>query len=103
MRLVVAQEAQVSINQAIDWYLGEGGKNLAVRAAKAFRSAVMSIAGDPLLNPPYPDVPGVRRKVMSRFPYLVFYVVDDEKVVILEVLHAAKNPPKAFTWRQEMA
>jgi plasmid stabilization system protein ParE len=103
LRLVVAQEAQVSINQAIDWYLSEGGKDLAARAAKAFRSAVMSIAIDPLLNPPYPDVPGVRRKVMPRFPYLVFYVVDDDKVVVLEVLHAAKKPPKVFPWRQEMA
>lgn len=96
MRLVVAQEAQDSINQAIDWYLSEGGKALAARAAKAFRSAVMSIANDPLLNPPYPDVPGVRRKVMSRFPYLIFYALDDDKVVVLDVLHTAKKPPKKF-------
>ena len=96
MRLVVAPEAQASINQAIDWYLSEGGKVLAARAAKAFRSAVRSIASDPLLNPPYPDVPGVRRKVMSRFPYLVFYVVDDDRVVVLDVLHTAKKPPKEF-------
>ncbi len=96
MRLVIAPEAQVSINQAIDWYLSEGGKDLAARAAKAFRSAVKSIASDPLLNPPYPDVPGVRRKVMSRFPYLVFYLLDDDKVVVLDVLHSAKKPPRAF-------
>jgi len=96
LRLVVAPEAQASINQAIDWYLSEGGKALAARAAKAFRSAVKSIASAPLLNPPYPDVPGVRRKVMSRFPYLVFYAVDEDKVVVLEVLHAAKKPLKTF-------
>lgn len=96
MRLVVTPEAQASINQAIDWYLSEGGKTLAARAAKAFRSAVRSIASDPLLNPPYPDVLGVRRKVMSRFPYLVFYALDDDKVVVLDVLHAAKKPPKEF-------
>lgn len=85
------------MNEAIDWYLSEGGRDLAARAAKAFRSAVMSIASDPLLNPPYPDVPGVRRKVMARFPYLIFFIVDGEKVVVLEVLHAAKKPPKGFT------
>lgn len=96
MRLVISPEAQVSINQAIDWYLSEGGNDLAGRAAKAFRSAVKSIASDPLLNPPYPDVPGVRRKVMSRFPYLVFYLLDDDKVVVLDVLHSAKKPPRAF-------
>ncbi|MGE4355284.1 type II toxin-antitoxin system RelE/ParE family toxin [Halothiobacillus sp.] len=93
---MISPEAQVSINQAIDWYLSEGGKDLAARAAKAFRSAVKSIASDPLLNPPYPDVPGVRRKVMSRFPYLVFYLLDDDKVVVLDVLHAAKKSPRAF-------
>lgn len=96
MRLVITSEAQASINQAIDWYLSEGGKDLAARAAKAFRSAVKSIASDPLLNPPYLDVPGVRRKVMSRFPYLVFYLLNDNTVVILDVQHVAKNPPKAF-------
>lgn len=34
----------------------------------------------------------VRRALTKRFPYGVFYVIDAEDVVVIGVLHAARNP-----------
>jgi plasmid stabilization system protein ParE len=34
----------------------------------------------------------VRRAVVSRFPYAVFYRVESNRVVILTVLHTARDP-----------
>jgi plasmid stabilization system protein ParE len=34
----------------------------------------------------------VRRAVVSRFPYAVFYRVEPRRVVVLTVLHTARNP-----------
>ena len=34
----------------------------------------------------------VRRAVVSRFPYAVFYRVEVERVVVLTVLHTARDP-----------
>lgn len=37
----------------------------------------------------------VRRAVLSRFPYLVFYVVQPARIAVLAVLHHARSPA---TW-----
>jgi plasmid stabilization system protein ParE len=34
----------------------------------------------------------VRRAVVSRFPYLVFYVVRPTRISVLAVLHQSRNP-----------
>ncbi|MBS0337120.1 MAG: type II toxin-antitoxin system RelE/ParE family toxin [Proteobacteria bacterium] len=34
----------------------------------------------------------VRRAVVSRFPYAVFYRVESKRVVVLTVLHTARDP-----------
>lgn len=34
----------------------------------------------------------VRRTIVSKFPYAVFYRVEPERVVILTVLHTARDP-----------
>ena len=45
----------------------------------------------------YPEMFGqvhgeVRRAVVSRFPYAIFYHVEAGRVVVLTVLHTARNP-----------
>lgn len=37
-------------------------------------------------------IPGVRRALLPRFPYGLFYAVRDDLVHILAVLHDARNP-----------
>lgn len=34
----------------------------------------------------------VRRAVVSRFPFAVFYTVEARRIVVLRVLHTARNP-----------
>lgn len=38
--------------------------------------------------PPVEGVPGVRRARLRRFPYGLFYVVEDDELIMLRVLHA---------------
>ena len=35
---------------------------------------------------------GVRRALIHRFPYCVFYIVIERKISVLAVMHAARNP-----------
>jgi toxin ParE1/3/4 len=37
-------------------------------------------------------IPGVRRALLPRFPYGVFYIVRGDLVHVLAVLHDARNP-----------
>ena len=34
----------------------------------------------------------IRRAILSRFPFAVFYLVESKRVVVLRVLHTARNP-----------
>ena len=42
---------------------------------------------------------GVRRAVMRRFPYAVFYLAEGEAVVVLAIEHQARNPEH---WKQRL-
>ena len=37
--------------------------------------------------------PGVRRVPLVRYPYLVFYKVFDDEVVVLRIIHGARKEP----------
>jgi addiction module RelE/StbE family toxin len=39
------------------------------------------------------DSPGIRVRKVRRYPYLIFYSVDDDEVVILHVRHGARRWP----------
>jgi toxin ParE1/3/4 len=41
----------------------------------------------------------VRRSLTRRFPYEVFYVEDEERVVVLSVFHARRNPKR---WQERI-
>ena len=41
---------------------------------------------------PVAGLPGVRRALVRRFPYAVFYVRTDTAIVVLRVLHNARDP-----------
>jgi toxin ParE1/3/4 len=49
------------------------------------------LADFPFLGRPT-DEPGVRVLVLTRYPYLVFYAVMADDVVILHVRHGAREP-----------
>jgi toxin ParE1/3/4 len=91
-RVTVRSEAERDLEEAQDWYdrqrdgLGE-----------EFRGTVDDLVARLVVAPQlYPIVHrGVRRAVLRRFPYLVYFAVSGDSVVILACLHAARNPKVA--------
>ena len=84
------------MRKAVAWYRKEGGAKLATDAAEAFEAAANSAAENPLLHEVYEPVPPVRRVVIKRFPYVVFFVSEEDTVVILDALHTSQRPPEGF-------
>jgi plasmid stabilization system protein ParE len=41
------------------------------------------------------DLEGVRRILVSPYPYLIFYRVTEDTVIIMRIWHAARNPSGA--------
>lgn len=67
------------------------GKSLAARVMAAFKEAVGLVAMMPLSRPEHPYIPGARFVMFDGFPYMLFYTVVDEDVVVVAVEYATRD------------
>ena len=77
---------------------GMRSKGLGSEFGLAFELQLKRLEQVPLL---YTEIiPGVRRTLLPRFPYGVFYTVRNDLVHVLAVIHNARNPRR---WPNERA
>ena len=88
-RLLLRAGAEADIAEAAEWYeLRKVGLSLQFRGA--LDKTFAGIQERPSLYPiVYRDL---RRALVRRFPFGVFYVVQSESVIVVAVLHTARNP-----------
>ena len=90
-RLRFSGRAVREIGEAFDWYEAQC-EGLGSEFEMAFELQLKRLEQVPLL---YPEVvPGVRRTLLPRFPYGVFYAVKNELIHVLAVIHHARNPKR---------
>jgi plasmid stabilization system protein ParE len=90
-RLKFSGRAVREVGQAFEWYEAQSD-GLGSEFEVAFELQIKRLEQVPLL---YPEViPGVRRTLLPRFPYGVFYVVRDDLVHVLAVIHNVRNPKR---------
>ena len=90
-RLKFASRAVREIGEAFDWY-EEQSEGLGAEFELAFELQLKRLEQVPLF---YTEiVPGVRRTLLPRFPYGVFYTVRNNLVHVLAVIHNARNPQR---------
>ena len=88
-RLVVSDRALREIGEAYEWY-EEQVAGLGNEFFEALEAQFEVIAQSPQL---YTEIQrGVRRALLARFPYGVFYASKGDIVSILGVVHTARNP-----------
>lgn len=89
-RVIVRLEAEVDITDAAIWYHNQE-TGLGHEFLSEVDVAVTSIAENPFRYPCFRRKPEVRRLLMNRFPYRIFFIRRDDSVVIFRVLHAARH------------
>jgi plasmid stabilization system protein ParE len=90
-RLRIAPEAEEELGEAATWYEAKRpglGVELVAMADRAFEE----IAGDPFVCGLWREDRPYRRKVLTRFPYVIFFCVDADAIVVLAVAHAKRRP-----------
>jgi plasmid stabilization system protein ParE len=95
-RLIIRPEAETEMAEAFDWY-----EDRVPGLGSDFLLCVDAVF-DAILRSPqhFPCVHRtVRRALTRRFPYGVFFVEDDERVVVLAVFHAKRNPRR---WQERV-
>lgn len=89
--VVFTQAARAELIDAQDWYEGE-----ARGLGRRFQQAIAVLAEQVGANPrQFPIVfKNVRRALLRRFPYSLFFVVEEETVLIIACFHASRDPLK---------
>jgi plasmid stabilization system protein ParE len=91
--LVLRQEAERDLAEAYGWY------ETCVPGLGADFLAVVEYALDSIKKNPdrFPLVHhNIRRALTRRFPYGVFFVIEGQRITVLDVMHTAREPGK---WR----
>ena len=87
--LIVRPEAEAELAKAFDWYEQQVA-GLGSRFLLSVDAVISSIRRDPLR---YPIIyKNVRRALTLRFPYQIFFTVDDSQIVVIAVFHGMRNP-----------
>jgi plasmid stabilization system protein ParE len=88
-RVLSRPHADADIDDVAAWYDAER-PGLGDDFVEAVNTIATRIAGNALQFPVVTAV--VRRALMRRFPYGVFFVVDDKTATIIAVLHLHRGP-----------
>lgn len=92
-RLRIRSRARDDIRAARDWYETQV-PGLGSRFGEELDTVMAAVRAQPQM---YAKVSGeIRRAMTRRFPYAIYFIVDDERISVLRVLHQARDPRE---WR----
>ena len=95
-RFIVRPEAEAEMTDAFDWY-EDRVPGLGFEFLLCVDAVFSAIQRTPQQ---YPLVLKTARRALSRrFPDEIIFVEDDERVVVLSVFHAKRNPKR---WRERI-
>ncbi len=88
-KIIIRPEAENDLREAFSWYedrrLGLGYDFLLqVDAGMRF------IERNPEVHPL--EYKGARKHLIKRFPYKIIYLVEEEKIIVLAVIHGKRRP-----------
>ena len=83
------REAEADLAEAFDWYESQT-PGLGVEFLKSVESALDVIVSNPRLY--HEVVQNARRAIMRRFPFAITYLPVGRSIIVLAVLHQARDP-----------
>ena len=83
-------EAEADVGEAHVWYLARG-LDLGEEFLRSLDACIQDVSAFPEASLVVHR--NIRRALLRRFPYCVFYVVEPTRVVVVGVFHARRDPP----------
>jgi len=88
-KIFIRPEAEIDLDEAYFWYESQKaglGKAFAVEVD----TCIASIKRNPFAHPLKYKV--VHKALVHRFPYGVFYLIEQQTIVVIAIFHAKRNP-----------
>ena len=89
MELRYTRRALAELLSAYEWYEGQQS-GLGSDFLRVFRGLIDNVSRHPTMYPRHRDA--IRRAFMRRFPYSVFYCVENDAVLVVAVFGTSRNP-----------
>lgn len=97
MKLVLSRLALAELDDILR-YLSERSPLGATHVERRIRRAFAHIAHFPEAAERLAERPAVRRFLLARYPYVIYYEIGEDAVTVLRILHGARRGP----WDEEV-
>jgi len=95
-QLIIRPEAEVDLTEANGWY-EQQREGLSNEFRICIEEAMDRIDRMPELHAPI--YRGIRRCLVRRFPYAIFYSIEETRILVIGVMHARRDPDQ---WRSRV-
>lgn len=103
-RVIPRELAHRDVTEAISYYLDKGTQETALAFIDALERAYARISRYPSIGSlRYAhelNIPGLRYRLLARFPHLIFYLDRPDHIDVWRVLHGQRHIP---SWMQELS
>src|SRR5690606_35338860 len=90
MRIEVDEAAMAEFRDATGWYVENYGAWPARRFVAEVRRVMAGVVENPRMWPEYE--PGIRRALLTKFPYSLFYEIDEDRIRVFAIAHQRREP-----------
>jgi toxin ParE1/3/4 len=90
-RLVIRPRAETDLREARNWYENQRA-GLGAEFVDEIEATIQVLIHNPRLHPVY--YRGFRRVLARRFPYKLFYRMEDDQIIVFRVLHVRRDHPR---------
>ena len=88
-KVIVRPEAEDDLKEAFSWY-EDNRTGLGHDFLMQVDAGINFVKRNPDVHPI--EYKGTKKHLIKRFPYKIIYLVEEEKIVILAVIHGKRNP-----------
>jgi plasmid stabilization system protein ParE len=87
--LIIRAEAEDDLKEAYSWY-EDKRQGLGHDFLLQVDAGLNFIARNPAIHPT--EYKGTRKHLLKRFPYKIIYLVENERIIVLAVIHGRRSP-----------
>lgn len=88
-KVIVRPEAEEDLKEVFSWY-EDNRTGLGYDFLLQVDAGINFIKRSPEIHPV--EYKGTRKHLIKRFPYKIIYFIEEEKIIVLAVLHGRRSP-----------
>jgi plasmid stabilization system protein ParE len=96
LQVYIRPEAEADLDDAALWYQTQAA-GLGYEFLDEIKKTLQIMADNPeIFQEIYKNV---RRAIVQRFPFVIYYQIEEETIVVLGIIHASRNP---HNWKKRL-